>query len=293
MEEIIIGRLNYGFTPYPSFKENLEYNSEICHSVRKKYFPIDEFVPLHYADTMEILVCTDLVGEIIIDLAHYKDIKNAVFVIPPNIIHATHIKKCDGYLFNIKIPFKILEQYMNIKNMLSYAGCDMNLIPSNNIYYEEMHAVAQRFFEDDDNIFARMKDILSVFDLIVKNYKLLALKEPRSLSNNAGSLDIKRIIKWVEDNYHKQIHIEDAALEAGYSKSYFCNQFKLITGMTFLTYLNHVRVLQAKFLMHSDISITNIAYECGFENASNFTQMFKKFTNITPREYRKLCQGKI
>ena len=68
----------------------------------------------------------------------------------------------------------------------------------------------------------------------------------------------------------------------------FCRMFKLKTKKSFVEYLNEIRVSKAcKFLLETDLSMSEIAYECGYKTASNFNKLFKKFMGMTPSEFKK------
>jgi AraC-like DNA-binding protein len=69
----------------------------------------------------------------------------------------------------------------------------------------------------------------------------------------------------------------------------FCNFFKNQFRMTFVEYLNAVRIGHAcKLIAEDKYNIVEVAYECGFNNLANFNRQFKKLKNITPSDYRKL-----
>ena len=73
-----------------------------------------------------------------------------------------------------------------------------------------------------------------------------------------------------------------------YSRTYFCNLFKEMYKLSFKDYLHKLKINYAKTLLKStDKSVAAIAYECGYETQSHFTQFFKKLTGTTPLAYRK------
>ncbi|MNX78700.1 HTH-type transcriptional regulator ChbR [compost metagenome] len=68
--------------------------------------------------------------------------------------------------------------------------------------------------------------------------------------------------------------------------------FKSKTQKHFVEYLNEIRVSNAcKFLIETDMGMSEIAYECGYKTASNFNKLFKKLTGTTPKEYRKKAEN--
>lgn len=92
----------------------------------------------------------------------------------------------------------------------------------------------------------------------------------------------------ISDNIDDNINLDELATKAGLSKFYFCRRFKEITGMSPYHYLIHCRMDKAKKLLKSsNLSITDIAFDTGYDNLSNFIRTFKKMVNITPKQYRK------
>lgn len=63
--------------------------------------------------------------------------------------------------------------------------------------------------------------------------------------------------------------------------------FKAKTKKNFVEYLNEIRISNAcKFLIETDMGMSEIAYECGYKTASNFNKFFKKLTGTTPKDYK-------
>ena len=74
----------------------------------------------------------------------------------------------------------------------------------------------------------------------------------------------------------------------------FCRYFKKATGKTFTKLVNEYRVVHAtKLLSESNMSITDICYECGFNNFSHFNKLFKEITSKNASSYRKEMKGLI
>ena len=73
----------------------------------------------------------------------------------------------------------------------------------------------------------------------------------------------------------------------GVTSPYLSMLFKHVTGLTFRDYLNKVRVEDAKrLLISTDYQIMEIAVACGFNDQSYFTKVFKKYTGLSPRNFR-------
>lgn len=98
---------------------------------------------------------------------------------------------------------------------------------------------------------------------------------------------IEKAFNHIHDHFSEPLSLEEMAAMSGISVSYFCTLFKHITGTTFLTYVNGLRIEQACiFLRDTSESAADIGYKVGFNDYSHFHRQFKKATGKSPGEYR-------
>ena len=84
----------------------------------------------------------------------------------------------------------------------------------------------------------------------------------------------------------KKLTIDEIADEVGLSKYHFSREFKKVTGLTIVSYINIVRCRNAeKLLIKNEYSVHDIAVKCGYENDSYFSKTFKKHMGMLPSEY--------
>ncbi|WP_292008720.1 AraC family transcriptional regulator [Chryseobacterium sp.] len=105
------------------------------------------------------------------------------------------------------------------------------------------------------------------------------------ISKNKARLE--NIFTYVENNYDKEIPIEEVAKLANLTLPAFCNFFKKATQITFTEFVNRYRINKACLLMAQNKSISECSYSCGFNNVTYFNRMFKKYTDKTPSEFIK------
>jgi AraC-like DNA-binding protein len=97
---------------------------------------------------------------------------------------------------------------------------------------------------------------------------------------------INQIYKYVINNFKNEISVDAVAKYVNMTTTSFCRFFKSRTSKSFIRYINEVRVGYAcKLLLEENYTISEIAYESGFENISNFNKQFKKIKNITPSQF--------
>lgn len=99
---------------------------------------------------------------------------------------------------------------------------------------------------------------------------------------------IDKAVRYIEENYHQEIGLEDVAKRVYLSTCYFSRLFKQVKGWSFTEYLTHVRMEEArKLLTNTSYSVAEIATRVGFREARYFSQVFKKHTGKTPGGYRR------
>ncbi len=99
---------------------------------------------------------------------------------------------------------------------------------------------------------------------------------------------IENAKKYMESHFRSQISYRDVAREIFISPSYFLSLFKKETGVTFVDYLTELRIEEAKRLLRdTDLAITQIAYDLGFNNSNYFSNLFRKVVGVSATEFRK------
>ena len=99
---------------------------------------------------------------------------------------------------------------------------------------------------------------------------------------------IKMALTFIKENYHNKIYISDLAGQVNLNEQYFCRLFKKAIGSSPIKYINEYRIRQAKRLLEeTDLHVTEVCLECGFNNLGNFLQEFQRHTGTTPLQYRK------
>ncbi len=99
--------------------------------------------------------------------------------------------------------------------------------------------------------------------------------------------------EYVSQNLYSQIRVEDMAQQLGYSRSYLCNRFKKLTGLTITQYILQQKIVNAqRMLEFTDKSISEIAVLYMFSSQSHFQNVFKRILGQTPQAYRRQRQVK-
>ncbi len=127
-----------------------------------------------------------------------------------------------------------------------------------------------------------LHDLSKAEDYIILNADGFAFEtEPQ----DSAKIDI--IFKHVNANFKSHISLDEIADKVSMTVPAFCRYFKKVTGKTFTKLVNEYRVVHAtKLLSESKMSITEVCFECGFNNFSHFNKLFKEFTGKSASKYR-------
>ncbi len=160
-----------------------------------------------------------------------------------------------------------------------------------------------RFFGETEGIIERIENLSSLneFDKIIefiqilnvlarhKNYHLLSSLGFVNSFNTAEVKNLDKIYEYIIKNFKKTISLEKVASIAHMNPSAFSRFFKRVNRKTFTQYVSEIRIGYAcKLLIENKYNVSEVCYESGFNNISNFNRQFKKAMNYSPSEYLKL-----
>ena len=120
---------------------------------------------------------------------------------------------------------------------------------------------------------------LSRHKIIENNNKMLS---------NPNVVRIMPALEYIDENYSREITLEEISGVLNINPSYFCRLFKTATGSSFCEYLNFVRISKSEKLFKlSEMSIMEISFDVGFSSVTYFNRIFRKIKGCTPSVYRK------
>jgi AraC-like DNA-binding protein/mannose-6-phosphate isomerase-like protein (cupin superfamily) len=126
------------------------------------------------------------------------------------------------------------------------------------------------------------------------DYKLLAGELYQHEKHSFTNFRLIKVIQFLTTNYQRKIELENVAEIANLHPAAFCRFFKEKTGKSLSEYVNDMRIGYAcRLIIEGKMSVSQISFESGFNNLSNFNRTFKRHTKFTPTEYyRKFHERK-
>ncbi|MEQ7802637.1 AraC family transcriptional regulator [Pedobacter sp. ASV1-7] len=141
----------------------------------------------------------------------------------------------------------------------------------------------------------RLSSLFSIFDILGHSSEYEPLASPTYMKNTKEFYSDRygKITDYILRNFQREITLNEVASQASMATTTFCNFFKEHYRMTFIEYLNTIRIGHVcKLLAQRDHNVVSIAYECGFNSLANFNRQFKRIKGMSPSEYRRTLEAK-
>lgn len=259
------------------------------------YYP----TPWHYHPEYEIVLVTESTGKRFIG-DHISDFApgNLAFI-GPNIPHTYRSEDKyyeEGSELRAKsIVIHFLETSLgNDFLQLPEAASLMKLFERSrhgmDIYGDTYKKVSQKLH--DILSLTGMRQWLCLLDILQdlaesKSYHLIT-QNMQVGYNEKESKRLCMVFDWLSGNFEKEVRLSEAAQIAQMNENAFSRFFALRTRKTFSEYVQELRLRKAaKLLVENDMTITQVCYECGYNNISNFNRQFLNHYQMNPMKYRK------
>lgn len=124
-------------------------------------------------------------------------------------------------------------------------------------------------------------------ELMVRFERCLSVT-PHMDSSSAHHRMLMHVMRYIEDNFNRELSLDELAREADMSPSHLTRQFKMTTGMAPVEYCRSFRIAKSGELLKSPgATVTEVASAMGFSDISVFSRQFKQVTGMSPTEYRR------
>lgn len=145
------------------------------------------------------------------------------------------------------------------------------------------------------NGFDRLLELLKLLQYLAKakDYRILAGQYYQLERHNFTSDRLTKVMHYLNTNYLGKVELKDVAGVANMHPSAFCRYFKENSGKSLSEFISEIRIGYAcRLLLEGKMTVSQICYESGFNNLSNFNRTFKKNTGYTPTSYFEEFQRK-
>lgn len=253
--------------------------------------------PLHYHEEYELNFIQHAKGAKRIVGDHIEEIGNIELVlVGPNLQHAWFTHHCKSRkIHEITIQFHkdLFNEDFLKRNQLSFIRSMFDKSLRGILFSEEtIRRIAPRIQQlDSKHAFDSVLELMSILHDLSTSRNMRILSDA-SFNNNIGqsfpnSRRIEKAMEYMNMNFNKPIKLGEVAKLVNMSEAAFSRFFKTRTGANFVDCINEIRLGNAtRMLIDTTNTVAEIAYECGFNNISNFNRIFKRKKGITPKEFR-------
>ncbi|WP_291913523.1 AraC family transcriptional regulator [Chitinophaga sp. CB10] len=255
--------------------------------------------PLHYHEEYELNFILNAAGAKRIVGDHVEEIDDMELVlVGPNVEHVWMDHHCKSKkITEVTIQFhaQLLDAKFLRRNQLSFIrSLFENASKGISFSRETVQSLKPRLLALPYKTgFDSVLELLSILhDLsISRNMRVLSSAPAESL-NNYNSRRIEKAFEYMQQHFDKDIGLHELAKHVNMTPVSLSRFIKKRTGKTFIDSLNEIRIGHAsRMLIDTTHSVSEICYQCGFMNLSNFNRIFKKKKGSTPSEFRRNFAG--
>lgn len=227
-----------------------------------------------------------------IDFDTYEIQPNSLFVLKPGQVHSWQLSEdIEGYIafysqeiYNVYFGWKQIDEYSFYRNINNSPEMILNELQSQEIsnYFNLLLA------ENRKSEFKKIDKLLNLLDII--HIELARIYESMQNHNiHPYNLKVKELEVLVNQYFKTEKSPSFYAGKMNMSLKHLNRICKNVLDITLTDFIYNKVMLESKRLLSTNtLSISEVANEMGFENYSYFTKVFKKYTNLTPQDFKKL-----
>lgn len=276
---------------YETFQEISDLGIQLAYSTAP-----GGYHPLHWHEEIELLYQLNGEATIQIEGKKYQIPNKHLTVVDSGLVHSTYTYSDTSMFICAHISRKYMERYLPDIELYQIHCIPDDLTDEQFPEYRKICQMLEdltRIYIEDASAFLMEAEgiIMQVLAHLIRHFSAHAAS--KVTATDRLTVDrIREIITYVEEHFAGQISLQDIADHLGLGKEYFCRFFKKNMGMSFLQYVNEVRVSHIyQDLIQTDAPVYEIAEKNGFHNQKLFNRTFKSIYGCTPSSVRKNCQA--
>lgn len=248
----------------------------------------------HRHDFYEILYLAEGSGFHIIDNNRYEIRPPCIFFLSPGQAHKLELSHdIGGYIFLFTSEFYLLNQakkgrLLEFPFFFSVERTNPPLLFTKEEDEHFIRALFQRGCREIARGNAGSEDLIrSLLETLLLSCDQLYPYGQENIRMGRGHFLVKRFLLLIEENYQKNLRVNDYAARLAVTPNHLTQMVKQITGKTSTELLQEKYIIEIKrLLLHTGMNVSEIASVMNFEDQSYFTKFFKKYTGLTPKQFR-------
>lgn len=260
-----------------------------------------KYVNWHWHEEFEIGFVTE--GSVVLGCGNrkYQMECGDIFFINSNVLHSMHKNNTSKQAVFKSIAFhsSIISESINsifyikyLLPILSNGNFRECIITKDSNSYQSMLDILSKvwnlvYSEDSDYEIKVRNELSTLFCILNRFQKNIKETNSPKMPNYLLEKRVQVLLDYIHTHYKDKITIEELAKTASISKTEVLRCFKSIIGLSPINYLNSYRLQKAaQLLINTENNIQEIATDCGFDDNSYFSKLFKKNYHVTPHSFR-------
>ncbi|MGN0250084.1 MAG: AraC family transcriptional regulator [Oliverpabstia sp.] len=255
------------------------------------YSSADQLITNHWHNSLEVLYIASGKMDTGINNAIYHLKRGDLIIINSGDIHFT---RCRDYakIYVLQVPYPLLNTHIPNYDYVRFQDCDGSVVFSNPAKVDELSRLMIQMYEitveqkPGYTLLFSSKLYQFLFILFQRYHTDISSRSKQKSDRNL--IRLEQVMNYVKSHYTQPISLEDAAQILSLNPEYFCRYFKKYMGMTFLEYVNSIRLYHIhQDLLNTNYSVSELMDRHGFTNYKLFSKMFRNTYGCPPGMFRK------
>ena len=264
--------------------EKLYHNTPLYISMYTAYKNESTMSSIHYHNGYELFFVTQGNMEFLMSDRHYSLEKRSVLIIPPYVTHRSIYSKSEE---TYRVELIALSKYMDSLTLNKLKNFSVpTLLTFSPKQMEIIYSLLKRLHKElnSDDKYSEELQMMYFNELLI--YIIRYGETPQEKDNNTNV--VQSAMEYINNNLQRKIYIADIAKHLHINERTLFSEFKKVSGLNITEYINMSRIIKAEnLLLHSKLSIYDIAFECGFNDSNYFSATFKKIKGFPPSKLLK------
>ncbi|MGN0323094.1 MAG: AraC family transcriptional regulator [Oliverpabstia sp.] len=255
------------------------------------YSSADQLITNHWHNSLEVLYIASGKMDTGINNSIYHLKRGDLIIINSGDIHFT---RCRDYakIYVLQVPYPLLNTHIPNYDYVRFQDSDGSVVFSDPAKVDELSRLMIQMYEitleqkPGYTLLFSSKLYQFLFILFQRYHTDISSRTKQKSDRNL--IRLEQVMNYVKSHYTQPISLEDAAQILSLNPEYFCRYFKKYMGMTFLEYVNSIRLYHIhQDLLNTNYSVSELMDRHGFTNYKLFSKMFRNTYGCPPGMFRK------
>lgn len=238
---------------------------------------------VHFHEFFEIEIILGGTGRQMLNGVEYELKRGSVYLLSPADFHSVSTDAEGLEMYNIMFDETLITPSLS-ERLLRKRGS--MCVSMEERFLSRCSSLAQMIMEEIADAEADagtcVRDLMECLMLTLLRYS----RDNAPSSTPHGFAEVA--LRYLYTHFREKPSVEEISEVCGYTPNYFSRLFHSLTGRSYTDFLNTLRINHAVMLLRStQMSVTEIAFGCGFSSLSNFYRVFREQTGEVPLEYRR------